>query len=62
MRRAHPLSSPLRVGQEPGSVEGLVPFEHEVDGPAQLVGQDGQGFALAVLIGHFLQILFPRLI
>jgi hypothetical protein len=40
MRGAHPLSSGLGVGEESGRIEGLVPFEHEVDGPADLVGVD----------------------
>ena len=31
-------------------IEGLVPFEHVVDGPAELVGQDRERLGLAVLL------------
>jgi len=35
-------------------VEHGFPLQHEVDGAAQLVGQDGQGLGLAVLAAEFL--------
>ena len=48
--RAHPLSSDLCVGEEPGLIEGLVPFEHEVDCAAQLVGENAECLALTVFL------------
>ena len=47
--RAHPLSSDLGVHEEPLRIKGLVPFEHEVDGSTDLVGEDAQRLALAEL-------------
>ena len=47
IRRAHPLSSDLGVHEEPLRIKGLVPFEHEVDSSADLVGEDAERFAVA---------------
>ena len=44
--RAHPLSSGLGVHEEPLRIEGSVPFEHEIDGSPNLVGEDAQGLTV----------------
>ena len=36
------------MGEELFHAEGLLSFEHEVDSPTDLVGEDGEGFPLAV--------------
>ena len=49
------ISSWALCGQEPRHVEGLVAEEDVVHRSAQLVGQDGQGFRLAMLRGRVLE-------
>jgi hypothetical protein len=36
------------MGEESIHAEGFLSFEHEVGSPADLVGEDGEGFPLAV--------------
>jgi hypothetical protein len=59
-RLIHPL--PFLETEELFLVKGLLVFEHEIDGTAELVGEDREGLGLAVLTGQPLEILFPGLI
>jgi len=43
-------------------VKRLLVFEHEIDGPPELVGKDREGLGLAVFTGKPLEILFGRLV
>jgi len=36
------------MSEESLHVKGFLSFEHEVDSPTDLVGEDGEGFSLAV--------------
>ena len=40
-------SAPLTM-EKPLHIKGCLAFEHVINGPRQLVGQDGEGFALAM--------------
>jgi hypothetical protein len=43
-------------------IERFPSFEHEVDGPAEFMGQDGQGFCLSVFIDQTVMIVLSELI
>ena len=43
-------------------VKRLLVFEHEIDGPPELMGEDREGLGFAVLTGNSLEILFGRFI
>ena len=45
------------MGEELLHAEGLLSFEHEVDSPADLVGEDGERFALAVFADEAAEIV-----
>jgi hypothetical protein len=45
------------MGEELLHVEGLLSFEHEVDSPTDLVGEDREGFALAVFADQAAEIV-----
>ena len=45
------------MGEELLHVEGFLSFEHEVDGPTDLVGEDREGFALAVFADEAAEIV-----
>ncbi len=43
-------------------VKSLLVFEHEIDGPPELVGKDREGLGFAVLTGEPLEIFFGRFV
>lgn len=43
-------------------MEALFISEHEVNGPSQLVGQNGKSLALAVFVGDLLQVSLSSLV
>ncbi len=48
MRQASPL--PPLSGEKRVPIEGALSLEHDVDGAAELLGEDGQRLGLAVLV------------
>jgi len=51
-------SAPLPM-EELLHIKGGFALEHVIDGPCQLVGQDGEGFALAMLLLQTRQVFLP---
>ncbi len=61
--RTYPLAAPVRrqasplpplTGEELVHIEGPLSLEHDVDGAAELLGEDGQRLGLAVLVDESL--------
>ena len=47
------LAAPNLLSKESFHIERLIVFKHKVNGAAQLMGEDSQGFALVVFSGIF---------
>jgi len=62
VRRQADPSPPALKPQELILVKGLVVLYHEIHGSSQLMCQDGQGLAFAVLVSEPIEISFPWLI
>ena len=59
-RRAHP--SPQSYSQKFSYIKGLPVFEHEIDRAAELMGQDGKRFSLAMLMHQLFAEFSSRLV
>ena len=59
--RGLPLSPQRLRGNKTLEIKRLFPREHVIHGPAQLMGEHGERFGLAVFLFEFDKIFFPRL-